>query len=129
MSAQLLFLDCGGLLNPDLENLMKSTAIFALLATLLTASIVNAQSMTPEQRDNANVTARNNYPIVPFQSKMTRADVLAELKQAQSDGVITNGNNYPIIRQASTPKSRAEVKKELESATSNDFRQSLYHGA
>ncbi len=108
---------------------MKSTAIFALLATLLTASIVNAQSMTPEQRDNANVTAFNNYPIVPFQSKMTRADVLAELKQAQSDGVITNGNNYPIIRQASTPKSRAEVKKELESATSNDFRQSLYHGA
>jgi hypothetical protein len=108
---------------------MKSTAIFALLATLLTASAVNAQSMTPDQRDNANVTARNNYPIVPFQSKMTRADVLAELKQAQSEGVITNGNDYPIIRQASTPKSRAEVKKELETATSNDFRQSLYHGA
>ena len=42
-------------------------------------------------------------PETKFESTKTRAEVIAELQQAQAQGVIANGNNYPIVIQARTP--------------------------
>ncbi|MCI1014226.1 MULTISPECIES: DUF4148 domain-containing protein [Herbaspirillum] len=106
-----------------------TTRVFAFSLLAFVASAAFAQSGTPEvnQRDAANVVARNNYPIVQFVSTKTRADVLAELQQAQREGLITNGNDYPIVRQASSQKTRAEVQHEV--STAGSVASSLYQGA
>lgn len=100
---------------------------FSLLTLLTSAALAQTTALDISRRDDANVTARNNYPIVPFNSTKTRADVLAELKQAQKDGLITNGNDYPIIRQVASQKSRAKVMHEVSEA--GRFVPSLYQGA
>ncbi|WP_034293037.1 DUF4148 domain-containing protein [Herbaspirillum sp. RV1423] len=106
-----------------------TSRIFFFSLLTLAASTAFAQTTASDisQRDAANVSARNNYPVVQFASTKTRADVLAELKQAQKDGLITNGNDYPIVRQASSPRARAETKHEVSEASS--FMPSLYQGA
>jgi len=59
-------------------------------------------------------------PGVHFASTRTRAEVLAELKQAQADGSYrVLDTEYPIIKQVGTPKSRAEVIAELKQAQSD----------
>jgi len=51
-----------------------------------------------------------------------------ECKQARTDGLITNGNDYPIVRQASSQKTRVEVEKEVSTADGG-MSSSLYQGA
>jgi len=59
-------------------------------------------------------------PGVNFVSTRTRAEVIAELKQAQADGTYqVLDTDYPIIKQTGTPKSRAEVLAELKQAQSD----------
>ena len=56
-------------------------------------------------------------PAANFVSTRTRAEVVAELKQAQADGtdrVLETA--YPIIRQTGTPRTRTEVLAELKQA-------------
>jgi len=56
-------------------------------------------------------------PGVNFVSTRTRAEVIAELKQAQADGSFNVlDTEYPIVRQTGTPKTRAEVVAELKQA-------------
>lgn len=100
---------------------------FSLLAFVASTAFAQGSATDVSQRDAANVVARNNYPVVQFVSTKTRADVLAELKQAQREGLITNGNDYPIVRQASSQKTRAEVQHEV--STASVVASSLYQGA
>jgi hypothetical protein len=48
-------------------------------------------------------------PETKFVSTKTRAEVIAELKQARAEGLITNGNNYPIFKQPHTSLTREQV--------------------
>lgn len=101
---------------------------FSLLTFVASAAFAQSSPSDVAQRDAANVTARSNYPVVQFVSTKTRAEVLAELKQARTDGLITNGNDYPIVRQASSQKTRVEVEKEVSTADGG-MSSSLYQGA
>lgn len=109
--------------------MITTSRAFAFSLLVLAAGAASAQTYASDtnQRDAANVTARNNYPVVPFTSTKTRAEVIAELKQAQNAGLITNGNDYPIVSQAPSQKSRADVKRESTEARSSTT--SLYQGA
>jgi len=93
---------------------MKSTQIIAVTLLSLVSAVAVAET-APNQaaRDAANVSARNNYPVVTYQSTKTRAEVVAELEQAQKDGLIVNNNSYPVLKTASS-KTRADVKKEAQ---------------
>ncbi len=44
-----------------------------------------------------------------FVSTKTRAEVVAELKQAQAQHLIANDSNYPIVIQARSPLNREEA--------------------
>lgn len=56
-------------------------------------------------------------PAANFVSTRTRAEVIAELKQAQADGTDrVLESEYPVIRVTGTPKTRAEVLAELKQA-------------
>lgn len=56
-------------------------------------------------------------PGANFVSSRTRAEVVAELKQAQADDAYrVLDTEYPIIKQAGTPRTRAEVLAELKQA-------------
>jgi hypothetical protein len=115
---------------------MKSTQIIAVtLLCLVSVAAVAETAPTQASRDAANVSARNNYPVVTYQSSKTRAEVIAELEQAQRNGLIVNDNSYPRLTTVS-PGTRAELKgtsrqeiiQEAEqSAVEKD--KSLYSGA
>lgn len=62
-------------------------------------------------------------PETKFVSTKTRAEVIAELKQAQ--GLVTNGDNYPIVQEPRSSLTRAQVMSTLSQPSSNDS----YHGA
>jgi len=64
-------------------------------------------------------------PETKFVSTKTRAEVTAELQQAQAQGLITNGNNYPIVIQARSPLTREQVVGQSKSSSDN----SIYTGA
>ncbi|MBB3211895.1 hypothetical protein FHW67_001163 [Herbaspirillum sp. Sphag1AN] len=64
-------------------------------------------------------------PETKFVSTKTRAEVLAELKQAQAQGLITNGNNYPITVQPRSTLTRSQVISQLKPAATD----STYSGA
>ncbi|MFL9925073.1 DUF4148 domain-containing protein [Herbaspirillum lusitanum] len=66
-------------------------------------------------------------PETKFVSTKTRADVIAELQQAQANHEIASRNEYPIVRQPSTGLSRQEVKSEVQQAQRKS--DSLYSGA
>lgn len=108
---------------------MKMSRLFvaALAAASCTAAFAQSTVTTAEARDAANLAARNNYPVVQFQSGKTRADVRAELVQAQQQGLITNGNDYPIVRQAPAPR-MADMPHEASHANT-DPDPTLYQGA
>lgn len=62
-------------------------------------------------------------PGVNFVSTRTRAEVMAELKQAQANGIYrVLDTEYPIIKQSGTPRTRAEVLAELEQAQADGTR-------
>ncbi len=64
-------------------------------------------------------------PETKFVSTMTRAQVIAELQQAQAKGLMANDNNYPIVVQTRSHLSHSEVASQSKAATDN----SLYTGA
>lgn len=116
---------------------MKSTQLIAVTLLSLVSAVAVAETVpTQAARDAANVTARNNYPVVAFQSAKTRAEVVAELVQAQKDGLIVNNNSYPVLTTSPT-KTRADVKKEAQQEVIREAMQSpvpargasLYSGA
>jgi len=56
-------------------------------------------------------------PETPFVSTKSRADVQAELVQAQKDGSLTIARNaYPAVAAAGKPVSRAEVASQISKA-------------
>ncbi|WP_034302563.1 DUF4148 domain-containing protein [Herbaspirillum sp. RV1423] len=64
-------------------------------------------------------------PETKFVSTKTRAEVISELQQAQAQGLIANGDNYPIVIQARSTRSREQVVSQSQSASDN----SIYAGA
>ncbi|SFB87365.1 protein of unknown function [Polaromonas sp. OV174] len=60
------------------------------------------------------------HPVMaPTQSSVTRAQVQAELLQAQKSGTWSatdDYSNYPAVSNTGTPKTRAEVQAELRQA-------------
>ncbi|PFH10020.1 uncharacterized protein DUF4148 [Collimonas sp. PA-H2] len=57
-------------------------------------------------------------PELPFVSSKTRAEVIAELKQARDDGSLNYAASaYPVLRPVASTTTRAEVKAELKSDT------------
>lgn len=59
-------------------------------------------------------------PETKFVSTKTRAEVIAELKQARAEGWITNGNNYPAFAAPHSTQTRAEVASQLKAPAKND---------
>lgn len=99
---------------------MKSAISTIIATTILAAVSVSAfaqtQSTADAERDWDNMHARNDYPIMPFKSTKTRAEVKAELIAAQKAGTITNGDDYPILPAPTSHKTRAAVQAELVAA-------------
>ncbi|WP_051516991.1 DUF4148 domain-containing protein [Herbaspirillum sp. RV1423] len=108
---------------------MNAKYILAIAALTIVSGSVFAQTSTAiAARDQANASVRNNYPVVPFVASKTRAEVINELKQAQAQGLITNGNDYPIVRIAPSHKVRGEVQVDTARANDNG-NTNLYSGA
>lgn len=87
---------------------MKTSKILA--STLIALASIAAGSAFAADRD---------YPVVasPSHSTVTRAEVRAELLQAQKDGSLAiNDNDYPVIHATGTPKTREEVRAETAAA-------------
>jgi len=107
---------------------MKSTQILAGVLLSLSCAAAFAQSpassTTLAARDAADQSAGDNYPVVPFQSSKTRATVIAELKQAQQEGLIANNDSYPVIVNGPSAKTRAQAK-----SAAQTFDPSVYSGA
>jgi hypothetical protein len=75
-------------------------------------------------------TYDREYPVVPStHSTLTRAQVRAELLQAEKDGTMAsfNDHNYPVIAPTGATKTRAEVRAELIQAE-KDGTLPIYHG-
>ena len=66
-------------------------------------------------------------PETKFVSTKTRAEVMAELQEARDQGLITNGNDYPIPFPAA--KAQARERTVVSHAQSAKFDSSLYSGA
>lgn len=64
---------------------MKATQIlFGAMVTVLSVSAFAQSTVKTEaERDQENLSARNNYPVIKFESTKTRADVVAELEAAR----------------------------------------------
>ncbi|ALU87267.1 DUF4148 domain-containing protein [Herbaspirillum rubrisubalbicans] len=80
-----------------------SHLIIATLATAFSVSAFAQSTVTTEAaRDQANLNAHNNYPVVKFQSSKTRADVLAELQAARLGEPMQNSGAKPSVSDNST---------------------------
>ncbi|OWY28523.1 DUF4148 domain-containing protein [Herbaspirillum robiniae] len=55
----------------------------ALVAAFSVSAFAQNTVRTDAERDRANLNARNNYPVIKFESTKTRADVRAELEAAR----------------------------------------------
>jgi len=64
-------------------------------------------------------------PETKFVSTKTRSEVIAELKQAQAQGLITNGDNYPIQAQFHSTLTHSQVVSQLNQGNSGN----MYSGA
>ena len=87
---------------------MKTTKILA--STVISLAFLAAGSAFAGDHDYAAVTA----PATT--STVTRAQVQAELAQAQKEGTLLNAgddSSYPTTAQSGVSKSRAEVRAEL----------------
>jgi hypothetical protein len=86
-----------------LEKKMNTKQFIAGLAILAAAG--SAMAVTPYP------------PETPFVSTKSRADVQAELVQAQKDGSLAvASNSYPVVAAAGKPVSRAEVVSQVSKA-------------
>jgi len=82
---------------------MNAKHLVAAFAVLATTGSVLAQEFVD--------------PAANFVSTRTRAEVVAELKQAQADGTDrVVEHEYPVIKLTGAPKTRAEVLAELKQA-------------
>jgi hypothetical protein len=72
--------------------------------------------------------ADSRYPVdTPVASTKTRAEVVAELKQAGDQGRLNYANSaYPVLQAAST-KTRAEVRAEFAAAEANHELDDIRH--
>ncbi|MFJ3044806.1 DUF4148 domain-containing protein [Herbaspirillum chlorophenolicum] len=76
-----------------------SSLIFGALATVFSVSaFAQATVKTEAERDRANLSARNDYPVIKFESTKTRADVLAELAAARGGVMPSPAAEKPSIR-------------------------------
>lgn len=96
---------------------MKTSQLIigSLVAAFSMSAFAQSTVATEAARDQANLNARNNYPVVKFTSTKTRADVVAELNAARL------GEPAP----ASAVKPSAKDSSTREQA----FDSSLYNGA
>lgn len=96
---------------------MKASPILfgALVSVFSVSAFAQSTVKTNAERDRANLNARNNYPVVKFESTKTRADVLAELEAARL--------GKPIQSSAVKPSAAGSP------AQSKNFDASLYNGA
>ena len=105
------------------------TRIIATTLLTMTSVAAFAQSASEiEARDLANMHAGDNYPVVIYHGTQTRAEVKADLVKAQQEGLIANGDDYPIIHQEKSTKSRAAVQAEM-TVAHHGAESSLYSGA
>ncbi|WP_050478327.1 DUF4148 domain-containing protein [Herbaspirillum rhizosphaerae] len=75
----------------------------------------------------ASAFAEAPYPVdQPFTSTVTRAQVKQELIQAERQGLLSEGENYPVISQAPSSLSRQSVERQLQTAQHGD---TVYSGA
>lgn len=64
----------------------------------------------------ASAFAEAPYPVDrPFVSSVSRAEVKQELIQAEQQGLLSQGDNYPAVPKASS-LSRREVRQEMQTA-------------
>lgn len=96
---------------------MKTSQIVigTLVAVFSMSAFAQGTVKTEAERDRANLSARNDYPVIKFESTKTRADVMAELKAAQL--------GEPV--KTDTAKSTSAGSP----AQSKSFDSSLYNGA
>ena len=73
--------------------------------------------------------ADSRYPVdTPVVSTKTRAEVVAELKQAGDQGRLNYANSaYPVLQAAASTKTRAEVRAELAAAETNHELDDIRH--
>lgn len=89
---------------------MNTRKLFA--TSLIALASVAASSAFADSYDR-------EFPIVatPSHSTVTRAEVRAELVQAQKDGSLSiNDNEYPVIHATGASKTRDEVRAETAAA-------------
>jgi hypothetical protein len=108
-------------------NIITRIATTALL-TMASVAAFAQSSGEIAARDQANMHAGDNYPVIIYHSTQTRSAVTAELVKAQQDGLVANGDNYPILPQKNSAKSRADVVAAMTIAQ-HDAAASLYSGA
>lgn len=102
---------------------MKTTKILA--SAVISLAFLAAGSAFAGDHDYAAVTVP-----AAASSTVTRAQVKAELAEAQKDGTLLNAgddSNYPVSVQSGTPKTRAEVRAELMQAQKSSLGLD-YHG-
>jgi hypothetical protein len=70
-------------------------------------------------------------PDANFMSSKSRAEVIAELNQAQAQGVLAiREDTYPVIKKQAAMRSRADVRAEaIQSARGNMLQSDIYFGA
>lgn len=109
-----------------MNNITRFTAAVLLAMSSVAAF---AQSTSEVQaRDRANMNAGDNYPVVIFHGTATRAEVKADLIKAEHDGLITNGDNYPVLPNQRSGKALSASNAEIIN-TSQNLDTSLYSGA
>lgn len=64
---------------------MKASRVLcgALVALVSASAYAQSVAKTEAERDQANLNAHENYPVVKFEGTRTRADVIAELEAAR----------------------------------------------
>ena len=84
-----------------------------ILSPVLAAVLVTAGA-------SAFAGGYNNYPELPQPtSTLTRAQVQAEVAQAAKNGTLEmNDATYPVVADAGSPKTRAEVQRETLASSS-----------
>lgn len=89
-----------------------SSSKFAVSALIALASVAATSAAFAES------SADRNYPQITANSVKTRAEVQAELAQAVKDGTlqIGNDNDYPVLPQVASTKTRADVIAEYVAA-------------
>ena len=110
---------------------MNTKHLIAVLAISMSSGALFAQpSSTAISREPVSMTyARNNYPVIASVSTKTRAEVIAELKQAQAQELISHRNDYPIVQTSPRAKTsdRFQVKNIHPNLSSYDT--TIYAGA